>query len=218
MRISELEKITGVPLSAVKYYQREGLLPDGEKTAPNQTSYNDTHVQRIRLIRALIGVGGLSIAAVKKIIETLDAAPNEVPSNAQLHDFFTVTEQEIADKQRAEPEPSQKSRELVLKAARAQGWIFSPDNPGITVAARALDGLLSTGLEIPEDYLLAYAHSAQIAAEADLQELSTLPSPEQQAELMVIGGILGDPFFAGFRRLAHQNFANHHFPKQTKAE
>lgn len=44
MRTSELADRAGVPLSALKYYQREGLLPPGVRTAPNQASYGDHHV------------------------------------------------------------------------------------------------------------------------------------------------------------------------------
>lgn len=60
MKISELASRSDTPLSAVKYYQREGLLPQGKKTAPNQTDYSKEHVQRVRLIRALLGAGGLT--------------------------------------------------------------------------------------------------------------------------------------------------------------
>ena len=63
----------GVPLSAMKYYQREGLIPEGERSLPNQVQYGDVHVQRLRLIRALLETGGLSIAAAKDVIRVLDA-------------------------------------------------------------------------------------------------------------------------------------------------
>lgn len=82
MRISVLADRAGVPLSAVKYYQREGLLPAGVRTAPNQVSYDDSHLQRVRLIRALLETGNLSVAATKDVITALDtdSAPSPRPS------------------------------------------------------------------------------------------------------------------------------------------
>ena len=46
MRIAELSQKTGVPVPTIKYYLREGLLPAGELTSPNQAHYDDRHVQR----------------------------------------------------------------------------------------------------------------------------------------------------------------------------
>src|SRR6478752_6940457 len=63
MRMKELSEVSGVPVATIKFYQRERLLPAGERTHPNQSVYGDEHLRRIRLIRALIEVGGLSVAA-----------------------------------------------------------------------------------------------------------------------------------------------------------
>jgi DNA-binding transcriptional MerR regulator len=57
----------------IKYYLREGLLPAGELSSPNQASYDETHVRRLRLIRALIDLAQVPVAKVKEILESLDA-------------------------------------------------------------------------------------------------------------------------------------------------
>lgn len=194
----------------MKYYQREGLLPQGEKSAPNQVSYDDTHVQRVRLIRALLGTGGLSIATAQKVISALDAD--------SLPEAFAVAQQAMSTPRMGEPEPSAQARERVAALARAQGWEFTADNPGIDVAARALDGLGAIGFEGSEAYLTAYATAASRIAAADLEALAALPTAEQQAELMVVGSVLGDPLFAGLRRLAHEDATHHRFSAEQKAE
>lgn len=56
----------------IKFYVREGLLPAGELTSPNQASYGEAHVQRLRLIRALLDVGGLSVASIREVIVAVD--------------------------------------------------------------------------------------------------------------------------------------------------
>jgi DNA-binding transcriptional MerR regulator len=40
MRIAELSRRSGVSVPTIKYYLREGLLPPGERTSPNQALYN----------------------------------------------------------------------------------------------------------------------------------------------------------------------------------
>jgi DNA-binding transcriptional MerR regulator len=72
MRIAELARRSGIPVGTVKYYLREGLLPPGELTAATQAQYSDAHVQRLGLIRALLGPGGLSIAATREVLEVID--------------------------------------------------------------------------------------------------------------------------------------------------
>ena len=72
MRISELSRVSGVPVATIKFYLREGLVPEGVRTSPNQAQYDDAHVQRLRLVRALVGVGGLSLAATKNVLGHID--------------------------------------------------------------------------------------------------------------------------------------------------
>src|SRR5687768_10077798 len=73
MRIAELSRQSGVPVPTIKYYLREALLPPGELTSPNQASYGEAHLRRLRLIRALVDLGQVPIARVKEILEGLDS-------------------------------------------------------------------------------------------------------------------------------------------------
>ena len=74
MRISELSRVSGVPVPTVKFYLREGLLSEGVRTSPNQAQYDDSHLQRLRLIRALVGAGGLSLATTREVLRQVDDA------------------------------------------------------------------------------------------------------------------------------------------------
>jgi DNA-binding transcriptional MerR regulator len=205
VRISELASEAGVPLSAVKYYQREGLLPAGERTAPNQVAYGAEHVQRVRLIRALLETGGLSIAAAKAVIVALDA------DDAPLAETFEVAQHAMSTPRTKESEPSESARTRIESVVVSRGWAFSADNPGIDAAARALDGLRAIGFDAPDAYLEAYATAAATAAAADLQALAERTSRDAVAELMVVGTVLGDPLFGGLRRLAHEDATHEMF-------
>lgn len=195
-----------VPLSAVKYYQREGLVPEGVRSAPNQVEYGEVHVKRVRLIRALLETGGLSIAATKDVIRALDT------DDAPLAETFAVASYAMSTPRTTESVPSAESRERIMRLARAEGWAFTEDNPGIDNAARALDGLDAIDFHAPDEYLAAYVSAAATAAAADLRALTTLTNPDQIAELMVVGTVLGDPLFAGLRRIAHENATHTLFP------
>src|SRR4028118_2393445 len=75
MRLSDLSAASGVPVATVKYYLREGLLPPGRLTAATSAQYDDSHLQRLRLVRALVDVAGLSLAEVAAVVRCLDDPP-----------------------------------------------------------------------------------------------------------------------------------------------
>ena len=78
VRISELSSHTEIPVATIKFYQRANLLHDGVLTAATQAQYDQSHVARLRLIRALIGPGGLSIAAAHQVIQAIEEPPESV--------------------------------------------------------------------------------------------------------------------------------------------
>jgi DNA-binding transcriptional MerR regulator len=78
MRISELSSRTGIPVATIKFYLRENLLHEGVLTAATQAQYDESHVARLRLIRALLGPGGLSVAAAHRVIQAIEEPPDSV--------------------------------------------------------------------------------------------------------------------------------------------
>lgn len=206
VRISELARAASTPVTAVKYYQREGLLPPGEKSAPNQTAYDDRHVERVRLVRALLETGGLSVAVTKQVLAVLDA---EV---APLAEVFAVAQYAMTTPRSPESEATPEARARIEERVSAAGWCATSDNPGLETAARALDGLRTIGFDAPDDYLDAYVSAAASAARADVAALQHRDGRTAMAELMVIGTVLGDPLFAGLRRLAQQDATHDLFP------
>jgi DNA-binding transcriptional MerR regulator len=196
----------------VKYYQREGLLPEGVRTAPNQVDYGETHVQRIRLIRGLLETGGLTIAATKDVIRALDS------EEAPLAETFRTAQHAMTISRNPEIPPTAESRERVQRLAQSRDWAVTDDNPGIDAAARALDSFRAVDFDAPDAFLHAYASAAATVAAADLQVLTTLSDPDLIAELMVVGTVLGDPLFAGLRRLAQQNATHEFFPIDPKRD
>src|SRR5688500_11097376 len=78
MRISELSSLTGVPIATIKFYLREKLLQEGIRTSATQAQYDESHVARLRLIRALLGPAGLSVSAAQQVILAIEEPPESL--------------------------------------------------------------------------------------------------------------------------------------------
>jgi DNA-binding transcriptional MerR regulator len=78
MRISELASQTGVPIATIKFYLREKLMSEGIRTSATQAQYDESHVARLRLIRALLGPAGLSVAAAQQVILAIEEPPESL--------------------------------------------------------------------------------------------------------------------------------------------
>lgn len=79
MRIGELARHSGLAPSAVRYYERLGLLPAPGRTASGYRSYGDAAADRLAFIRSAQAVG-LTLAEVRLVLGVRDAgeAPCQV--------------------------------------------------------------------------------------------------------------------------------------------
>lgn len=211
--MSELSQRSGVPVPSIKFYLREALLPPGEYSSPNQASYGEEHVQRLRLVRALIEVGGLSVSSVRGVLAAVD------DTALPLDWAFGIA-------QRALPGPVPSAEEVVdsigtravADALAAAGWRVSSGNPGRAMAARVIDSYAHLGHERLVETLPAYLRAAEIVAEADLTAVTTATTRAQMVETVVIGTVLGDTLLAGLRRLAQERASDVYFPAPDGAE
>jgi Cd(II)/Pb(II)-responsive transcriptional regulator len=51
MKIGQLAAATGTPVETIRYYEREGLLPEAGRTDANYRVYGPAHVDRLAFIR-----------------------------------------------------------------------------------------------------------------------------------------------------------------------
>jgi DNA-binding transcriptional MerR regulator len=68
LRISELAALTEVPPASIKFYIKEGLLPPPVKTSRNMAYYDETFVEKIRLIKELQAHHFLPLRVIRDII------------------------------------------------------------------------------------------------------------------------------------------------------
>ncbi|MFZ5608109.1 MAG: MerR family transcriptional regulator [Pseudomonadota bacterium] len=68
MKMKELEARTGVGREAIRFYIREGLLPEPERPKKNVARYSDDHVIRIKAIKRLQEERFLPLAVIKALL------------------------------------------------------------------------------------------------------------------------------------------------------
>lgn len=195
MRMSELSRTTATPVATVKYYLREGLLPAGVRTSPNQAQYGDEHVRRIRLIRALLGPGGLDVATAREVIAAID-------SDLPLPHVFGVAQRAASariDGRGVDAAALERADSLLAEFA------IHPENPGRTATAAVIRAFESVGQRDADDWYRRYVDAALIVAEADLDMVERRGSRDEKAETVVVGTALGDALFAAIRRAAQEH-------------
>ncbi|MDQ3765664.1 MAG: MerR family transcriptional regulator [Actinomycetota bacterium] len=217
MRISELSRRSGVPVATIKYYLREGLMPPGRSTAATQADYNQAHLRRLRLVRALSEVGGLSLASVRAILTAVD------DPNLGLHEILGQTHHALAgDVGSATDDPDWPAARAEVDALLDElGWHVNTRAPARDQLARALLTLRRLDASPTNEELRPYASAAQTLAAHELALLAT--SAESDASVSdlvqraVIGTVLYEPVLLALRRLAeeHESARRLHPPDQT---
>jgi DNA-binding transcriptional MerR regulator len=189
-----------VPVGTVKYYLREGLLPPGELTSVTQARYDETHVERLNLVKALVGVGGLSIAAAGDVLRAIEEPPPSV------HELLGVACSALG------PDPAEIDPDL-LDRARALvdrwGWRIHPETPLDQLAA-ALPAAEMVGVADLDAVLDRYAGLMAELARGDIAEVPT-DDPGETVRFVVTAMVLLEPLLLAMRRLAQQDASARRF-------
>ena len=72
MTISELSSLSDLPLSTIKFYIRESLVPGPKKTRGTRAYYDAGHLHRLRLIKKIQTEGNLPLSKIKEIIGMIE--------------------------------------------------------------------------------------------------------------------------------------------------
>ncbi|MFC4855488.1 MerR family transcriptional regulator [Actinophytocola glycyrrhizae] len=200
MRVKELSSRSGVSVPTIKYYLREGLLPAGELVSRNQAIYSDAHLRRLRLIRALIDIGGLTIAAVRDVLAAADT-----PDETVRRILYTAQESISAQPDLPRDEAWAEAERNLADLVERRGWRVNPDSRAwqtvvaVLVSARQLEhGVWTRKLDV-------YAEACERLASADLDYVAGIADVDAMLEGVVVGTVLGDTLVTALRRLAHQS-------------
>jgi AcrR family transcriptional regulator len=72
MTISELSTLSTLPLSTIKFYIRERLIPRPRKTRGTRAYYDSRHLQRLRLIKKIQSESKVPLSKIKEIVHLID--------------------------------------------------------------------------------------------------------------------------------------------------
>jgi DNA-binding transcriptional MerR regulator len=210
VRIAELSSRSGTSVASIKYYLREGLLPPGTSTGRNQADYGEHHLRRLRLIRALIDVGGLSIAAARDVLTAVDTPG--LPG----HHLLGIAHSALDRPHRRDPsDPAWRAaREEVAALVQKRGWHVSEDSSGLDNAADAVAAMRELGQEDLLEAMPTYAEAAERIAEHELDLVVARREPTRMVEGVVAGTILGETLISALRRLAEQAASARRLPAE----
>jgi DNA-binding transcriptional MerR regulator len=205
-----LSRRTGIPVSTIKYYLREGLLPPGSRTSRNQAAYDDRHLDRIRLIATLRQEAGLTLDVIKRVFDSMDAMQGDSP---QFMALAVDASLQLPARDRG-PTPDAPVYDEAAALARLvlgrRGWSVDEHVPAWDAAVRACAAILSVGaIPLTERVLDRYAAVAEELAAFELPEhWNPAAAPADALRYVVLGTVLFEPLILALRRLAHINRGN----------
>ncbi|MFE3993874.1 MerR family transcriptional regulator [Streptomyces goshikiensis] len=206
MKISELSRRTGVPVASIKYFLRQELLPTGRATAATLAEYGDEHVQRLRLIKALTALGGLSIAATRNVLAAIDQAHTSEGALGAVSYALPVpvaAQSAAGDEEEAEAEATAGAE--VAELLVALDWQAPGTSPHVQGLTSALKELRRLDARYAPGELAAYARLAESVARLDLERAAGVDDPVALAERAVIVFAICAPVFELLRRLAQED-------------
>ncbi|MFF7446960.1 MULTISPECIES: MerR family transcriptional regulator [unclassified Streptomyces] len=204
MRLAELSERSGVSTATIKYYLREGLLAPGRQVNATTAEYDEEHLRRLRLIRAMIQVGRVPVATVREVLGHVDddSLPRALRLGASVWALPQVPEPD------AEDEFVQGARLAMEELLATLGWSnaqsltpLSPAFRSLVVAAAALRRL---GYDWSPETLVPYARLMHQVARLDLEFMESHVSEAEKAEVAVLGVVLVDPMLRALHRLAQE--------------
>lgn len=223
MKMRELSNTTSVPVPTIKYYIREGLLPPGRALGANQSEYDESHVHRLSLIRALREVGGLGVATIGKVLHVAKGEGTGIVAGMGLA-IDALAEDDLSHI------PPEREAEVAELAARfhgvlqREGWTVRPNAAALRMLARAslaaqslLDEPIQTEADVEE--ILDYARPAMDIARSEFSsdQPTIFASGESAIAGAVAGTLLFEPMILALRRLAHEHLILQRLPEAVRA-
>jgi len=203
-------------VATIKYYLREGLMPRGDKAATNQADYGDAHLERLRLIRVMRDVGGLSVDVIRQVCRALDGPTTD-------YDLLGITHYALSHRPPPTPADAEVGAQAGANAAADQlydflsglGWHIRRDSPAWL---DLVESYLAVKSAWPSDWgsveppdLLHYARAAQDIARVEMPERRVVMADsarrDESLKRVILGTVLFEPLILAMRRLAQQDRA-----------
>lgn len=97
--IGEVAKSTGIAISTLRYYDREGMFPDMERSSGGIRMFSDKEITVIRVIECL-KTAGVSIKDIKEFLNWCKEGDASLEKRRELfHNRLSEVQKQIADLQ-----------------------------------------------------------------------------------------------------------------------
>ncbi|MFF4578713.1 MerR family transcriptional regulator [Streptomyces sp. NPDC001389] len=206
MRLSELSERSGVSTATIKYYLREGLLAPGRRVSATTADYDEAHLRRLRLVRTLLQVGGLSVATAREVLGHVD--DDSLGRSIRLGAALWALPHPPAPDAEEEDEARATARREVDRLLEEVGWEsareLAPLNPDHTSLVEAVASLIRLGYPWNAEMMTPYARMMHQVAVHDLDFVETYPSEAERVEAAVAATILLEPILRAMHRIAQQ--------------
>ncbi|WP_052852125.1 MerR family transcriptional regulator [Streptomyces avicenniae] len=207
MRLAELSERSGVSTATIKYYLREGLLRPGQRISSTQAEYDEEHLRRLRLVRALVHVGRVPVATAREVLAAVEDenAPQLERLGTAVGALPTGATGPVDDA------AADAARETADAVQRRLGWRVVPENPAHQGLVSAVATLLRLGYPCDLDQLLPYGTLAAELARHEVALIEDFDAPTTQLEAAVALTVLYEPVLLSLRRLAQAQEASRRF-------
>lgn len=202
MRISELAEQAGLSVATVKFYLREGLLPAGEPVSKTQSNYAESHLQRLRLIRALREVADLPVATIATVLLAVD------DERLPLVELLGVTQTAVARLRLGSPATDAASAGDLLAEL---GWPVAACSPLRGSLARVLNALSEQGNPVDATSLRPWADAAWQVAEVEVGHIPLDIPRAAAAHAVATGTVLYGELLSQLRLAAQEALSHRRF-------
>lgn len=199
MRVSELAQRADVTIASLKYYIRIGLLPSGAAQSATRAEYDESHLERVRLIRTLAEVGGLSIERIGEVVAALDHPPSS------RHALLGTAHHVLRDGNTGPV--SDLAWRLVAPLAAPCETGGTGHSPASIALGQAITTAQSAGWAITEDALQGWARALREIARGDVVADLGQVSPAEALRFVVMGNVLTDPILIALRRVEQERLS-----------
>ncbi|MEU6219132.1 MerR family transcriptional regulator [Streptomyces sp. NPDC047022] len=204
MRLAELSARSGVATATIKYYLREGLLAPGRQVNATTAEYDESHLRRLRLVRALIQVGRVPVARAKEVLQHVD--DDSLGRTIRLGAALWALPQDPGPDE--EDTAVAAARQEVDALLRRLGWETSRELAGLSPVHRSLVTAVATlirlGYARDGEQMAAYAELMHQVARRDLDFLETHGSEGEKVEVAVAATVLFEPVLRALHRMAQE--------------
>ncbi|UUN29359.1 MerR family transcriptional regulator [Streptomyces sp. FIT100] len=211
MRLAELSERSGVPTATIKYYLREQLLPPGRRVSATQAEYDEEHLRRLRLVRALIQVGRIPVAVARDVLAAVadDSLGHHMRLGAAV---WSIPHGPEPDEKDPATDRARRTAEALLERL---DWSFGrqtgADSPAYRMLVAGIATMSRLGYPCDVEQLLPYARSAAELGVIDLDLVERYEDEEEQVEAAVALTVLYEPVLLSLRRLAQAEESHRRF-------